>query len=455
MKGWRIGIPLVFLCCLPVLLAHSTSQGLLSDTDTAFLLKVIRERQAPLSWFSGDWPLQNHFYRPLPTLTFELDSRLYGNNAAGYGWTSAILSALCILALFWLLSELFRSPIWAFAGAAIFSLWNTDRGDLLTSPLLWAAAGLLLVGLYRHSLRFGRFVPASLVLIFLAIELGAPEVTATKSLEGSTIDWLPGRTATVMTLFALVAMASYMRYESAGRQEEPVEPPGSLDVPRNSKASSAPRLPWAWLGICLVGIAGAFASYEQAVMVPAALLGLAVFLRMTGRLPNWRLHILFWALLGAYLYLRHLVIPPGVSGYQAQQFRHGPGVLSDLGMYVLPNVPQLVFVWTALSEGILALTTLANSLPILNFISTVATVVESRRNWRIILTGWALSSLAFLPMAWLKQFGHYHYWPLALRTILILGLARMAWDLVSIASCPPVLRAPPRPAPAPGSLPRP
>jgi len=40
-------------------------------------------------------------------------------------------------------------------------------------------------------------------------------------------------------------------------------------------------------------------------------------------------------------------------------------------------------------------------------------------------------------MAWLKQFGHYHYWPLALRTIFVLGIARVAWDLVSIAACPP------------------
>src|ERR1051326_7696300 len=129
MRRWGIWVFLALLLCVPILLSHSRAADLLTDSDTAFLMKVVRERQAPLSWFTGDWPLGNHFYRPLPTLTFELDNRLYGNNPAGYGWTNAILCALCLLALFWMLSELSASPAWAFAGAAILALWNLDLGS--------------------------------------------------------------------------------------------------------------------------------------------------------------------------------------------------------------------------------------------------------------------------------------------------------------------------------------
>src|SRR5947209_6221642 len=73
MKRWGIALLAVILACVPILLSHVTTHQLLQDSDTAFLLKTVRERQAPLSWFTGDWPLGNHFYRPVSTLTFEMD----------------------------------------------------------------------------------------------------------------------------------------------------------------------------------------------------------------------------------------------------------------------------------------------------------------------------------------------------------------------------------------------
>jgi hypothetical protein len=167
MKGWRVWVLLALLACLPILLNHSSSPNLLADSDTQYLLKTIREKQAPMSWFTGDWPLANHFYRPLPTLTFELDNNLYGDNPAGYAWTNDILCALCVLALFWLLAEVSASPLWSFAGAAMFSLWTIDKGGLLSIPCYWGAGAVLLVGLFRHSFRIGRYVPAALVLFFL------------------------------------------------------------------------------------------------------------------------------------------------------------------------------------------------------------------------------------------------------------------------------------------------
>lgn len=456
MKRSRLWVLLALIACIPVLLAHSTSNRLLQDSDTAFLLKVLRQRQAPLSWFSGDWPLQNHFYRPLPTLTFELDNRLYGNNPAGYGWTNCILCAFCVLGLFWLLAEFFRSPLIAFAGASIFALWTTDQGWLLSSPLLWIAGGLIVIGLYRHSLKLSRFIPATFVLSFLSFELLTPQVSSTSSLATTMIDWLPGRTASVMTFFALISMAAYLRFERARGRTSPA-PATPFDVPRTTSGSAkntSPN-PHVWLGLSILATAAAFASYEQAVMLPAALLGLYVYLRLRRMAPDWRIHGIYWLMLGGYLLLRHAVIPAGMSHYQAQQFRQGPQALSDLATYVVPSASQVPFLKIALGEGPEMLLTTTVIVSLLAIASTLVTAFQAKRNWRVILAGWALSSLAYLPMAWLKQFGHYHYWPMALRTILILGVAKVAWDLVSIAVSPPELQAPPRPSPAPGSLPRP
>ncbi|HWA83088.1 MAG TPA: hypothetical protein VG820_06645 [Fimbriimonadaceae bacterium] len=456
MKRWRVWVLLALLLCVPILLSHSRNPDMLKDSDTAFLVKTIRERQAPLSWFAGDWPLGNHFYRPLPTLTFELDNRLYGDKASGYGWTNAILCALCTLALFWFLAEVSTSPPWAFAGAALFTCWTVDLGAYFATPLYWAAGLLILVGLYRHSFKFRHYLPACLVLCFLANELTIPQMTIS-SLNQFMIGWLPGRTASVMTLFALLAMATYSRYERSRDKWRPDPEPTATDLPASPRAGKAavPSYGWLWYGLTLLFVAAALASYEQAVMLPGVLVGEAVFLRLKRRNPNWKAHIPFWLLLGGYFVLRHFLLPAGISQYQAQQFRHGPGVWQDLASYILPNFTALIFFWAGIVESFWMIISPFTYSCFLGVASTVATIVKARLNWQTILAGWALSSLAFLPMAWVKQFGHYHYWPLALRTMLILGVGNLAWKLVVIAASPPALQAPARPSPAPGSLPRP
>jgi hypothetical protein len=443
---------------LAVLQSHSSNPALLQDSDTAFLLKTIRERQAPLSWFTGDWPLQNHFYRPLPTLTFELDNALYGSNAAGYGWTNAILAALCVMALFWLLAELSSAPFWSLTGAAMFAIWNLDEGARLPVVAPWFCGAIILVGLYRHSFKFGNYLPAALVVFFLAGELAAPQVTTSRALGESVVGWLPGRTASVMTLFALVAMAAYARYERSRDRRLPQPEATAIDKPTATRTGTdaVPRYGSLWLFLSLVGTVAALASYEQAIMLPAALLAQAVYLRLRRRInPNWRVHGAFWLLLAGYFVLRHYALPTGVSRYQAQQLRHGSGVWIDLSGYFLPNLTEALYLWVDVSVSVLLVLAAGALLKITRIAATATTIFQTRRQWPTIVAGWALSSLAFLPMAWVKQFGHYHYWPLALRTIFVLGVGKLAWDLISIAASPPELKAPPRPSPAPGSLPHP
>jgi hypothetical protein len=458
MKRWSVWIALALLAALAVLFSHSQNPNLLQDSDTAFLLKTIREKQAPMSWFVEDWPLQNHFYRPLPTLTFELDNALYHNNAMGYGWTNAVLAALCVLALFWFLAEISSSPIWSLVGTALFALWNLDKGYLLPVAAPWICGAIVLVGLYRHSFKFGKYLPAALVVLFLAGELAAPQVSTSRALGESMIAWLPGRTASVMTFFALVAMAAYARYERARDRKLPLPQATATDKPTATRTGtdSAPRGAGIWLWITIIGVVAALASYEQAIMLPAILLAQAVYLRLRRRIePNWGVHIVFWLLLGGYFVFRHFVLPSGVSSYQAQQFRHGPGVWIDLGGYFLPNLTEAQYLWVDLTVSVLLILSAGALLKVAHIAATTTTLVQARRNWPTIVAGWVLSSIAFLPMAWVKQFGHYHYWPLALRTIFILGVGKLAWDLISIAASPPELKAPPRPSPAPGSLPRP
>lgn len=454
MKRWWVWLVMSLLLALPILLNHSRNPNLLQDSDTTALLHAIGERNAPLSWFASDWPLENHFYRPLPTLTFEIDSRLYRNDAAGYGWTNAILCTLCSLGLLWLLAELFRSPLPALAGAAIFTAWTLGwlEQDRVNPGIFAAVAALILIGLYRHSFGFSKFLPACFVTIFLGLELVAPQ-DSTRQLSIRMMDWLPGRTASVMTAFCLLSMAAYLRFERARNRRLPLATPTATDRPTSTRTSDdrVPAHPWLWFGISLVAAAAALASYEQAVMLPAALLGLAVFLRWRRQLPCWGCHAAFWLMLGGYLLLRHAILPQQLSQYQSQQLRHGPGVAADLLAYIAPYSFQLYYVWIAVLESIWAL--YAQYMLLLYAGSTAVAAVQSRRNLTVIATGWALSILAFLPMAWLKQFGHYHYWPMALRTILVIGVAKVAWDLISIAASRPALQAPPRPSPAPGSLP--
>ncbi len=190
-------------------------------------------------------------------------------------------------------------------------------------------------------------------------------------------------------------------------------------------------------------------------MLPAALLGVALTMRWRGYAVRWGWQAAFWGMLGGYLLLRSRIVPTAPSGYQLQQLRSGSGYLIDLANYALPVASGLAGFLTGLSAGPGILLFSAPWEYMLSLAANVTAFVQARRHWVLALAGWALSFLAYLPMAWLNQFDHYHYWPMAMRTLLVVALVRVAAELTVTAVAPPGLRAPPRPAPAPGSLPRP
>lgn len=452
MRRWLVAFALVLLATLPIVFSHARNPELLQDTDTAVLLSMIRERKDPASWFAGDWPLQNHFYRPISTLTFELDNAIYGSDAGGFGRTNAILAALSILALFWVLRELSEAPWMSAAGALLFASWHlrwTDTGVFAAHILV----GLSLACFLLPGRRLAPAISAALVWWFVGAEL-----VGMQDLKGRILDWLPGRTATCMTLFALLSMASYARFErlSADRLSEPdptpLEPPATKGtVPRGF----VPKRLWMWPILSSLSLLLALGSYEQAVMAPAALVGVGLVLRWKRYRVRWTWHVLFWALLGGYLSLRGLLVSTDVSGYQAQQFRSGSGVLFSLLAYALPAAQGIWTLGHSLDVGAAIWLTGQPWSFLAGLSANVAALAEARKDWVLPLAGWALSILAFLPMAWLKHFDHYHYWPMAMRAIFVASMIEIGTRALVSAGSRRAIQAPPRPDPAPGSLRRP
>lgn len=454
MRRWSTAFAAAFLASIPIFLARSSSPALLEDSDTKVLLAHVAERQAPFSWFLGDWPLFNHFYRPLPTLVFEMDRVLYGNNAAGFGLTNALLCMSCVLLLCWFFLELTENVLVAGAASALFAIWHVGSVPGLDLALDVLLIVTLVVGVIRHRKNVSRYLPACMVL--LVIQREAVSMFAFGS---RTVAWLPGRTALVMTVFALIASAAYARYERLGARR-PAEPElTSTDLPatRTSRqVSTRKRNPFGWGVLAVIATLLALASYEQAVMVPGILLGTALTLRFRGLKVRWGWQIPLWLTLVAYVALRHAIIPSTVSSYQHQQFRTSfIGTFGAIMDYAFPMYSAIHTAPAWLEQGIALLFSDTPYRFVVALCAEVTTIVQCKRQWVLALAGWAMSVVAFLPMAWLKMFEHYHYWPLGLRTLLVVALGLVAAELCAIAWCRPVLRAPTRLSPAPGSLLRP
>jgi len=468
MKRWSVALIVAVLSCVPILLRHATNPALLQDTDTKVLLQTIRERNAPMSWFTSDWPLENHFYRPLPTLTFEADNRLYKDDAAGYGMTNALLCAVCVLLLAWFLREITDSVALTAAGTALFGLWHWGNTGWLSWAVLHGAAALAIADLAIHGVKglnkatlrdfpklfqkgskLRRWVFAYAAAVFLCTELNG-----IVGFESRMIAWLPGRTASVMTVFCLTALAAYARYERTSAKQTPAEPTATDEPATKSsvQATTASRQSWLWAILAFVASVLAFASYEQAVMLPTALFGVAVSFRLRRYQVRWGWQVAFWSLIVAYWLVRHAYIPSGTSSYQAQQFRHGPGVYVALFDYLSPGMTALNNLretW----DGLMILVTDRVYSTVWYAYANASALLAAGRHWVLALTGFALSFFAYLPMAWLKPFDHYHYWPMALRSLYVVVLAWGVWELIVNALSPTPKQAPKRPTPAPGSKP--
>jgi len=448
-SGWLVWV--LALASAVVFWNRGTSPALLRDTDTAVLLDTLRRTGDPWRWFASDWPLGNHFYRPVSTLTFELDRALWDGNAACFALTNAALALLSIVLLYAALLQLAESRPFAAAGATLFALAHTPGLPAAAFEIL----RLLVLAVAAAAVWKRRWAAA---LLGVGVGLWAADaLVPMASARDSVLQWIPGRTASSMTVFCLAAMACHgafvRRFGLRKRSEH-----GPLDPPATRHTEPDPdRDRWTWPAYAgsLACVALALGCYEQAVMLPLVLAGCTLALRCRGWRVPWWTHLPHWVLLAAYLLVRARFVPLEASGYQAQQFRTGPGVWIALFDYALPSATLLWQALQSLDLGWLAI--LGGMLPsaLVQFGLQTAALARAWTDRGAAACGWGLSLLAFLPMAWLKPFGHYHYWPMAIRTAFALGLWGLWWSLAVSATSRPAIQAPPRRDPAPGSLPRP
>ncbi len=452
-KRWAPWFLAVLGLCFLVFAGRSTSPTLLQDTDTAVLLSRIQEVGDPLAWFRGDWPLQNHFYRPISTLAFEWDLGRAGTDGAAFGTTNALLACACVLLCFWMMRELTDLPWFAGVSTLLFGLWHLSEDWLRWSSGVLAWGSLLcLLGVIRGGkAKVGVCILAALSCLFFSTQL-----LPVDAFSGRIVHWLPGRTASVMTVFALAGIAFYARSLRLGSTLR-FAAATAQDVPATKSATvTEVRAVWPLVVLASVCTLLALGSYEQAVMLPGLMFGVWLFFRLRGFVAPWWPHLVFWGLLVGYMVLRSQLVPSDVSGYQEQQLRTGPGVWIVIGQYLLPAAYWLYTSVATFGGEFLLLMTGTFWPPLLasagNVIAYVRAWQERDRWWFFAFL--LLSVVAFLPMAWLQPFGHYHYFPSAFRAGFVVILGALVLRLVVSAVSLPVLRAPSRPCPAPGSLPR-
>ena len=108
-------------------------------------------------------------YRPLSTLSFQLDYRLHGANAGGFHTTNVILNAVHCALVFIFILLLFRSLSLAVAGALLYAAlplhtenvaWVAGRTDLLSA--VWMTLSLICYVMWRRRERYAWIAAGSL-----------------------------------------------------------------------------------------------------------------------------------------------------------------------------------------------------------------------------------------------------------------------------------------------------
>ncbi len=372
------------------------------NLDTRIIVENLQQPHSPWQWFTGDWVLGNGFYRPFPSLLYELDYALWGTNLLAYKWTNGALALLCALGVVWFVYELSKRRWLALASGFVFTLWQT--GLLVSVPelLAWLAlAGSFLWGLHKNDWRWGI---ATGCLLFAGIqELGFIPTQFDihmASFSYRAVGWIPGRTATLMTLFALIALASYCRYCWTGRM--------------------------GWGILSLLGLIGALGSHEGAVALPflMALCGFAVA-KQGGRFYKWVLvGAIYILVLYAWVYLSAIPFP---SDYQMQRVKRYKTVSLTLANWLVPpsvpawmqmeafrSVPTSVFLpifWGAMLVLVIYLVAMRGL-----FWRKPASPVGHGFSW-VAVVGWLGSVIAYLPMMVVLPLMHYYYLPAVFRAV--------------------------------------
>lgn len=374
------------------------------DADTRTIYQKVLERGSPLSWFATDWPLENGFYRPVSTLTFEVDARLRGGDLGAWRWTNLMLGFASCLALLWFVWELTRSTMLAAGAGVLFGgiqsgLWQSLGVRYLGYVAIVGTLALVVAarGEWRKWLLVGSIVwllSADLGGTWLGLDNGGV------SFPERTLGWPPGRTAVVMTAFCLLSLAAYCRFERDG------------------------LLGW-WFA-SLVALLLALGSYEQAVVAPALLLGCALVLRTRGVETCWWPHAVAWSITLVYVVLHRSFLDSETS-YRLQQARPFVGGVRDLMLIAFPSLASIRLMppfWTS-EVGPYGLLLGATWRAIAEGVLNLSSLMAARKDWTLAGFGFIGSVGAYSILAFQHPFGHYFYLSAALRSVLWLALIRL------------------------------
>ncbi|MDW8105547.1 MAG: hypothetical protein RMK92_11090, partial [Armatimonadota bacterium] len=415
--SWLFGFVLLFLANLPGLQQVMANAPLRADTDTAAMLDAMRETGGWAGWwrwFTGDWFLQNGFYRPTTCLSLLIDYTLYGEAGWGYrltNWALAVLTAMGAYLLFTqvALRWLFPSPSsgkqahwFALLAAVALSLQQTGGLSVLRGISAWWLVALWFVWTgaslrpwQRESWKtFLRQQGWQLWLGAGAFFWGWDRLV--HSGYGRLILWVPSRTALLATCLAVWSVYLLWRWGDSGRGR--------------------------FLLAASLLYAGALGAYEQPLLMVVPIAALALALR---REWGWRGAVMlavFAAVAGGYVLLRFALLPSELSGYQQQQLRsnitlgllHWIQTLLPIGSHLqywatVGLNPYLFFFrepWDTLIADL----------------AFVGVLVAMWRWWRWF--GWWLlwQGATYLPMSLLHPFEHYYYLPQVAQNAIDLGL---------------------------------
>jgi hypothetical protein len=427
---WLLGILVVLLINLFSLRDVLNNENLWRDSenhDTRTLLKETRKHEDALRWWVNDWPLGNGFYRPIPTMAFLMDDALYHNNLNMYRLTNWFIGLGCALLLVWMVWEIFRDTLGALCCGIVFSLWQSGLAhDLpMQSAGNWLGIALLAFALLpgRGGLWKG-IVAASLAMVVgreLSGWLEKMDIVQA-SFSFRNISWPPGRTATIMALFVIPCVAAYCRWERTRRNG------------------------WMWLSLGCLTLG--FFTYEQTVVVPAVLIACAVALRLEGVRVRWRFHLIPWFMLFIYAGLHRTYLED--TRYKKQAFRGPKGGWADVLVWLFPGAFEMRFMPGFFTDEIGWLFWLVKDFWYFSgqIVSNFIAYWEARKEWLPAGFGLLVSVGTFLPMAFQHPLAHYHYLPMAFRSIFVTWLMLILWR-AAIAAVRRRAAAPETPLPEP------
>ncbi len=151
-------------------------------------------------FWNGEPALERSYYRPLVSLSYFLEYRLWGLHPAGYHLTNVLLHLACTLLLFAVARRLFPDVLVAFVAALIFAVhpihsesvaFISGRTDLLASVFSLLSVLLYLDGRGREGGR--RVWSGTASVIAFALALLSKEVAAVLPLVLLLYELLPGR----------------------------------------------------------------------------------------------------------------------------------------------------------------------------------------------------------------------------------------------------------------------